>query len=676
MPTKTFAIILLCIGIVYASTACTGKRLRIESSARHLTSAFLSTSEMILAENQVIRFSRLPLGHFNMGSPLTESERWDDELPFHVYLTQEIEVQESEVTQLNWFTLMGNNPSRFKEKDSCPSDFIEIRGVNLCPNHPVENVSWNDAILFAEKLNQRNDGFSYGLPSEAEWEFAARGGVPARYHFGNDVKLLPQFAWYDRNSRSQTHPVKSKAPNRFGLFDTIGNVWEWVSDWHGPYPSTPQKQPIGPTEGTSRIIRGGSFGNDGDGVRVANRGMSNPLNKSIGVGFRLKRTRRLPADSPDQRVKAEITSRHVTATLGPQKVEINLENYVVRLLLALNLQVDYEGQIRTYLEQVLKNDEFKINGIKRNLLAVLDVYKPSNSSSYRRRLEKIKSKYQYTELNDLSREIINATFDGRKRTIGKTEFEQAILKAHFYDSSINAAFSRLSPQNFKMGSPDGESERDQNEDLHEVRVPTEFDIQETEVTQHQWVQLMGYNPSEFSRASDCPLEHFIKNEVELCLLHPVENISWDEAQFFLQELNQRDPLYKYNLPTEIEWEFAARGGNGTAYHFGNDPRELDNFAWWHNNSAGSSHTTRSKKPNDFGLFDLHGNVWEWTSDWFAPYGNQRGKEKFRSIRGGSWFSKRNNLRSANRGNAAPHSRAPFIGLRLVRTKKSFPPSNR
>ncbi len=180
-----------------------------------------------------------------------------------------------EVTQAQWEAIMGGNPSYFK-------------GDNL----PVENVSWNDIQEFIQKLNQKT-GERYRLPTEAEWEYAARGGNKSRgykYSGSNDVGTV---AWYYENSGRKTHPVGQKQPNELGIYDMSGNVQEWCQDWYNysGYSSDPQTIPTGPSSGSARVIRGGSWSVDAKYTRVSCRGYWRPLNKDRYYGFRLVRER-------------------------------------------------------------------------------------------------------------------------------------------------------------------------------------------------------------------------------------------------------------------------------------------------------------------------------------------------------------------------------------------------
>lgn len=220
-------------------------------------------------------FITIPGGSFYMGSPEEESGRRSDETRHFVALTNGFEMQTSEVTQEQWVSLMNHNPSK-----------------NKGDNNPVENVTWYEVQVFLGMLNFQNDGYVYRLPTEAEWEFAARGGTSTAYHFANDAALLNGYAWYGVNSSASTHPVKMKLPNQFGLFDMHGNVHEWVNDFYGEYPQDEvTTDPKGPESGKDRTIRGGGFADVDLHVRSAFRFQADPGTRYHYLGFRLVRTR-------------------------------------------------------------------------------------------------------------------------------------------------------------------------------------------------------------------------------------------------------------------------------------------------------------------------------------------------------------------------------------------------
>ncbi len=236
-------------------------------------------------------FVRIPRGSFQMGSPGSEANRDSDETPHSVTLTRDFEMQSTDVTQLEWFLAMGYNPSYFKSEGYCKDAYLVINGVGLCPNHPVEQVSWNDAQAFIQKVNAAKDGYTYRLPTEAEFEYAARAGTATAYSFGDDVNQLGQYGWYGDNSSGQTQAVGTKLPNAYGLYDMHGNVWQWVQDFYDrSYSKSSATDPTGPSSGSYRVIRGGGWFNDARSCRSASRYYYDASGRSSNLGFRLVRT--------------------------------------------------------------------------------------------------------------------------------------------------------------------------------------------------------------------------------------------------------------------------------------------------------------------------------------------------------------------------------------------------
>ena len=214
-----------------------------------------------------------PAGSFLMGS----TEGQDDEQPIHrVAITRDFFMGISEVTQGQYAAVMGENPSLFTGDDA----------------RPVEQVSWFDAVTFVQRLNEREGTDRYRLPTEAEWEYAARAGSETPYHFGADAGKLGDYAWNRANADARTHPAGRKQANAFGLHDMAGNVWEWVQDWHASdyYARSPEADPTGPVDGLHRVIRGGSVFDPPQSLRSANRGGSRPVLSDKYLGFRVVRT--------------------------------------------------------------------------------------------------------------------------------------------------------------------------------------------------------------------------------------------------------------------------------------------------------------------------------------------------------------------------------------------------
>ena len=217
-----------------------------------------------------MEFVSIPAGEFLMGSDSIGAD--NDEQPVtRVRISQAFDLGKYEVTQAQWYAVMGSNPSRF---DECG------------PNCPVENVSWYDALEFVGKLNEMEGGGRYRLPTEAEWEYAARAGTPMDRYSEN----LNGIAWWEGNSGGRPHLVGEKAPNAFGLHDMLGNVREWVGDWYGDYPGGEVTDPRGPASGSERVGRGGSWGNGARHCRASNRFSNSPGYHSSYLGFRLLRT--------------------------------------------------------------------------------------------------------------------------------------------------------------------------------------------------------------------------------------------------------------------------------------------------------------------------------------------------------------------------------------------------
>ena len=219
-----------------------------------------------LEDGVEIEFVEIPAGKFEMGS---NSGGSDEEPVRQVRISRSFQLGKYPVTQEQWETLMGSNPSGFKGA-----------------RRPVERVSWDHVQEFIGKMSRRKDDFEYRLPTEAEWEYAARAGTSGNYA-GN----LDEMAWYSTNSGKETHPVGEMKPNAWGLYDIHGNVWEWVQDWYDSeyYISRPNQDPPGPETGSGRVIRGGGWVSPARLCRSAGRGRRGPGIRGGALGFRLLR---------------------------------------------------------------------------------------------------------------------------------------------------------------------------------------------------------------------------------------------------------------------------------------------------------------------------------------------------------------------------------------------------
>ena len=209
-------------------------------------------------------------GTFTMGGTYEQTgDTYEDEEPTHKVTVDDFYIGKMEVTQALWIAVMGDNPSFFRN-DNCP----------------VECVSWNDCQKFIEKLNQLT-GKKFRLPTEAEWEFAARGGVRSREYKYSGSFDIEKVGWCGQDWDSGTRPVGKKAPNELGLYDMSGNIYEWCSDWFARYRPEDQVNPKGAPSGENKVLRGGSWFVESRYARVSNRSGSEPNARFIHIGLRL-----------------------------------------------------------------------------------------------------------------------------------------------------------------------------------------------------------------------------------------------------------------------------------------------------------------------------------------------------------------------------------------------------
>ena len=246
-------------------------------------------------------------------------------------------------------------------------------------------------------------------------------------------------------------------------------------------------------------------------------------------------------------------------------------------------------------------------------------------------------------------------------------------KTQAITNSIGMELIEIPVGKFTMGSPAGEKNRQPDEKQVAVTLTKSFWLGKTEVTQGQWKEVMGTAPwkgkDDVLTDKDCPASY----------------VDWHEATAFCQKLTGLEHKAgklpageSYRLPTDAEWEYACRAGTTTAYSFGDDEKQLGNFGWFAGNTAGEqyAHAVGMKKPNPWGLHDMHGNVWEWCSDWYGnalPGGTDPvgpGKGSFRVFRGGYWGNNPGHCRSANRRSSAPSIRNSSLGFRVARSQSA------
>ena len=259
-----FAMAVLAGGVLSAQTA--------DAECRKMHDAATNSEiETFTVNGVAFKMVKVEGGTFQMGATSEQgSDAFDWEKPVHSVTLSDYYIGQTEVTQELWEAVMGSNPSYFT-------------GDN---RRPVEMVSWNDCQEFIKKLN-RLTGKNFRLPTEAEWEYAARGGNKSRGYKYSGSDNPDAVAWYYYNSGGKTHPVAQKQSNELGLYDMSGNVWEWCYDWCGGYSSNSQTNPRGASSGSFRVLRGCGYGNGVRGVRVSDRFSYTPDGRDHIFGLRL-----------------------------------------------------------------------------------------------------------------------------------------------------------------------------------------------------------------------------------------------------------------------------------------------------------------------------------------------------------------------------------------------------
>jgi formylglycine-generating enzyme required for sulfatase activity len=273
------------------------------------TDELMAQSEKEITNSIGMKLVLIPKGTFQMGSPVSEEGHGPNEVQHEVTLSKDFYLGVTEVIQAQYQKIIGENASYFQGD--------EVQGDSS--NHPVENVSWDDAVEFCNRLSdlpeEKKAGRVYRLPTEAEWEYACRAGSETAYSFGASSKSLGDYAWFGNNSGSKeldsdalwakvknnpqeyvdtllsagyaTHPVGEKKPNAWGLYDMHGNVFEWCSDWYGDYPKGAVSDPAGPRVGALRVRCGGGWGGEAASFRSASRRGSLPSDRGYSIGFRV-----------------------------------------------------------------------------------------------------------------------------------------------------------------------------------------------------------------------------------------------------------------------------------------------------------------------------------------------------------------------------------------------------
>jgi len=537
-------------------------------------------------------------GLFTMGSPAGEPGRGTNEVRRSVLLTRGFWMSDHEVTQSEYRGLMGRNPSGF------PGD-----------DRPVENVSWTDAVAYCEALNRKASGLgelppghAYRLPTEAEWEYAARAGSGTSYPWGESEAEIGRHAWHAGTAEFSTREVRRLSPNRWGLHDLLGNVWEWCLDWGAVPSDTASLEPVGPRIGSLRVIRGGSYLDDPRWLRTAARMAFRPDWSGDCLGFR-------PV---------------LAATDPPGSGRLGLR-MVPELTLRGRPGTRYRIE-RTRSPQVTNSWESaaQLDLGTNSLIVWTDLSERPPGWSYR------------------AVQIVENGGEGGGGSGGPGGVGDGggPLRPGEPTNGRTAGFVWVSGGTFRMGSPDTELGRRFNEVTRTVTLTRGYWMSDHEVTEAEFESQLG-------RASTPA--HGPRFPVQA---------TWVDAVRYCQALTDKARAggtlpegFVYRLPTEAEWENACRAGTTTRYSWGDDPDGLDigKHAWsW----VASHHEVRQLLPNPLGLYDMSGNLWEWCADSYrdtfpdtAVDPLATGSITRRSIRGGGYYEFFSRSRSAARGGA-------------------------
>ncbi len=742
----------------------------------------ISTANGILFKigNTNFEMVRVEGGTFTMGAtPEQGSDADSDEKPTHQVTLSSYMIGKTEVTQELWQAVMGSNPSVFK-------------GSNL----PVETVSWEECQTFIRKLNALT-GKNFRLPTEAEWEFAARGGNNSRGYKYSGSNTLSNVAWYVDNSSIKTHPVATKAPNELGIYDMSGNVWEWCSDWYDDYSSFSQYNPTGANSGSYRVSRGGSWFSYAGGCSVSFRCYDTPTGRRYFLGLRLALSednnrddgpkveaintvdgilfkigntnfemvrveggtfmmggtyeQGSDAESDEKPVhfvtlssymigKTEVTQELWETVMGQSITQIASEkelalfgvgpNYpmydiswndcqaFIRKLNALtgrNFCLPTEAEWEYAARGGNKRNDYKFSGSNNvddvawykdnskgiahcvatkapNELGIYDMsgnlwelcsdwygeyidsvqVNPIGSSSGTNRVARggcqnnitrgcRVSQRAYASPSGIGNALgLRLCLYENNRQVQDFKPEQNSKKDNipnqtFSVNGVSFEMVRVEGGTFTMGAT-----AEQGSDAYFFEKPTHqvtlssYSIGKTEVTQELWQAVMGSNPSNFKGSN-----------------LPVELVTWEDCQTFIRKLNALTGK-NFRLPTEAEWEYAARGGDKSRGYKYSGSNTLSNVAWYDDNSSSTTHPVATKAPNELGIYDMSGNVWEWCSDWYDHYSsssqyNPTGANSGsgRVFRGGSWIINARYCRVSYRDSDLPTFRGYVLGLRLA-----------
>ena len=630
---------------------------------------------------QEVWFKRIEPGTFTMGSPSYEKGHSGAETEHQVKLRKAYYMAVFETTQGQYKGITEKNPAKYfgETRPVEQISYDDLRGSKKGANWPADREV--DKKSFFGKLMAKA-GNLYDLPTEAQWEYACRAGKTTALNNGtnlsseNEDENLNKLGRYSYNTNDgkgyyEEHTdVGSYLPNDWGLYDCHGNVTEWCLDWYADnLGSDPVKEPKGPDTGNLRVIRGGSYTDAAKYCRCAARMFYNSAGGFYYNGFRFFLSSR-----------GKMTRQNFNYTLPATNT---LPVFRVKFYGETDDGTEYLlSDIGTLEGEGFSGVAIGSGSKKITWIPDSDHEDLPGELEMRVEYEDITSEAKYVVLT-MSNNWLRVSKDAPDLEYGSIgsgspcRYEELWLK-------------RIEPSTFNMGSPEGELGRDLDSDdetRHQVRLTKPYYIGIFEVTQGQYKQVAKSNPSKYTGG-----------------FRPVQNVSYDmirgadkganfpadndvDPDSFLGKLRARSFCY-FDLPTEAQWEFACRAGTTTALNNGtnlsdeNEDENLNKLACYYYNYGTVEDSNGNRKyvgptnvgnwlPNNWGLYDMHGNVSEWSLDWIADYNGDetdpKGPESgyYRVLRSFGWNHLANRCRSASRGCNDPSNSGMSVGFRLV-----------
>ena len=597
----------------------------------------------ITVNGYTFRMKYVEGGTFNMGAQKSNSgaANYDasaetGESPVHSVTLSSFYMGETEVTQGFWDAVMGSGSSSH-------GDWTAADGLGA--SYPAYNISYNDVQAFVTQLNTLT-GRNFRMPTEAEWEYAARGGSQSHGYIYSGSSTIGNVAWYNSNG-SVLHTVKGKTANELGLYDMSGNVMEWCSDWNGSYSSDPQTDPTGPASGTKRVFRGGGYANPAANCRVSYRSNATPTSRAGSRGFRLV------MDTVGQ-VRPSSAVLPTVTTSGVSEISKRRASCGGNVTFSGGAEVTAKGVCWSLAPNPTISDDHTTSGTGEGSFTSTLIQLTGGTTYYVRAYATNSVGTAYGPQVSFTTPSPETNLD---ILVNGYTFRMKFVAGGIF--SMGAQSTDPSGANY-----DADAYGDEKP-VHSVAL-SGFYIGETEVTQGLWEAVMGSSSSSHDEWTAT---------YGLGASYPAYNISYYDVQTFISQLNSLTGR-NFRMPTEAEWEYAARGGKQSQGYKYSGSNTVGNVAWNNSNSGGKTHLVKGKSPNELGIYDMSGNVWELCRDWdgnysvdlqINPTGLDSGSNRVR--RGGAWNSSYvNENRVTRRDGVVPSARTNYIGVRLVLTE--------